>query len=104
MAMLSVDFEANAAYLEVSSNDVVETCEVAPGVQVDLDEYGCAVGIELLSLSLSIPVDEIGRKYHVRKEDLDALRQVHPNVTTFVARQSAAAVAHPAAASPLTLA
>ncbi len=92
MARLFVDFEANAAYLEVSGNVVVETCEAAPGVLIDLDEFGCAVGIEVLSLSLKIPVSAIERDYHVRPSDLEVLKQIRPDVTSFVARQSMAPV------------
>ncbi|GAB3624187.1 hypothetical protein GCM10027418_22710 [Mariniluteicoccus endophyticus] len=84
---LTVDFEANAAYLQVSDAPVVETCEVAPGFQVDLDEFGLAVGFEVLDLSLDIPVHAVEKQYHLREQDVHCLMSIRPNVTNFVARQ-----------------
>lgn len=92
LATLTVDFEANAAYLHVSDAPVVETCEVAPGVLVDLDEFGCAVGIEVLDLSITLPVAHIERKYHLKSGDIQHLVNISPNVTTFVARQGGVTV------------
>ncbi|QCV93948.1 DUF2283 domain-containing protein [Acidipropionibacterium acidipropionici] len=92
MAHVSVDFEAGAAYLQVSDHQVVETIEILPGLLIDLDELRCAVGVEVLSLGLEIPVEEITHRYHVRREDLAALPQMRPAITSFVARQAAGTV------------
>lgn len=92
-ATLTVDFDANAAYLRVSEATIVETCEVAPGVLVDLDEFRCAVGIEVLDLSIDLPVARIEREFHLKKEDAHRLASLSPNVTTFVARQGGINVA-----------
>jgi uncharacterized protein YuzE len=45
----TVDKEADAAYLEINFNTVVETRNFGV-VNVDLDQWGRAVGVELLSL------------------------------------------------------
>lgn len=92
MARLTVDFEADAAYLQVSDKPVAETREAAPGIQVDLDQYGCAVGIEVLELSLEIPADEIIRKFHLRHDDMETLKRIRPDVTSFVTRWTTATV------------
>lgn len=93
MARLSVDFEADAAYLLVSDNPVAETIEIEPGILIDLDDLRCAVGVEVLSLALTIPVEEITHKYHVRQQDLAALQQMRPAITSFVARQATGSIA-----------
>lgn len=87
-ATLEVDFTADAAYLRLSDALVKRTCEAAPGVLVDLDEYGVVVGIEILELDVYIPRAALIEKYHVRSEQLDVLEQIRPNVTSFITRQS----------------
>ena len=88
-ATLTVDFAAHAAYLALSRHDVVETCEVAPGVLVDLDDMLVVVGVEVLALDAFIPRDRLITDYHMRSEDVSILDQVRPSVTTFVQRQTA---------------
>lgn len=46
---ISLDREARAAYLRLSSEPVVETLEVVPGMLVDVDARDAIVGIEILS-------------------------------------------------------
>ena len=48
---LKVDHEADALYLSLSEAPAAESEEVAPGIIVDYDEQGHAVGIEMLHLS-----------------------------------------------------
>lgn len=45
------DREADALYLTLSDARAAESEEVAPGIVVDYDENGQAVGIEMLHLS-----------------------------------------------------
>jgi uncharacterized protein YuzE len=92
-ATLTVDFAADAAYLALSDNEVVETREVSPGVLVDLDDLRMVVGVEVLALDAFIPRERLISDYHMRSEDVSILDQVRPSVTTFVQRQTAP-VAH----------
>lgn len=92
MATLTVDFEANAAYLEVSEAPVAETQEVQPGILVDLDQFRCAVGIEVLSLAVDVPTAEIAHNFHIRQEDLKALEQMRPAINTFIAMQASGTI------------
>jgi uncharacterized protein YuzE len=85
---LTVDFGADAAYLLLSDNDVVETCEVSTGVLVDLDDMRVVVGVEVLALDTFIPRDRLITEYHLRFEDLSVLDQIRPSVTKFVQRQT----------------
>ena len=49
--MLKVDREADALYLSLGEEPASESEEVAPGIIVDYDKNGQAVGIEMLHLS-----------------------------------------------------
>lgn len=84
---LSVDFTADAAYLLLNDHEVVRTCEVAHGVQVDLDEYDMVAGVEVLDLDAVIPRSELIDRFHVRDEQLFILDSVRPSVSSFVSRQ-----------------
>ena len=48
---LKVDREADALYLSLSEAPATESEEVAPGIIVDYNDQGQAVGIEMLHLS-----------------------------------------------------
>ncbi|MDP2897516.1 MAG: DUF2283 domain-containing protein [bacterium] len=48
---LKVDHEADALYLSLTDAPAAESEEVAPGIIVDYDAKGQAVGIEMLHLS-----------------------------------------------------
>lgn len=48
---LEFDPQADAAYFEISSADVVTTKEIEPGILADYDEHGHLVGFEILSVS-----------------------------------------------------
>ena len=52
---LKVDQEADALYLTLSDAPAADTQEVAPGILVDYDDQGHAVGIEMLYLSKRAP-------------------------------------------------
>ena len=49
---VDIDHDADAAYIVLSSAPVARTLEASPVIQVDLDQAGAVVGIELLSLDL----------------------------------------------------
>lgn len=58
---LKVDREADALYLTLRDGPASDTEEVAPGIIVDYDEKGQAVGIEMLHLSRRAPGADIQR-------------------------------------------
>ncbi len=96
---IEVDFNADVAYLWVSDKPVVRTEQIAPGVLVDLDEFGMVVGVEVIELGVDLPVDRLTRDFHVPQGSVEALLRVRPSVTSFTARQaSAAATSAPASA------
>ncbi|GAW54730.1 DUF2283 domain-containing protein [Nocardioides sp. PD653] len=59
---IEVDTEARAAYIKLSDNDVSRTVAFDDTVQIDLDESGAAVGIEILSDVLGITVPTAHRQ------------------------------------------
>lgn len=48
---LKVDREADALYLSLREEPAHQSEEVSPGIVVDYDEHGQAIGIEMLHLS-----------------------------------------------------
>ncbi len=48
---LKIDHEADALYLTIADGTVADTEEVAPGVMIDFDANGGALGIEVIALS-----------------------------------------------------
>lgn len=84
---LSIDFDADAAYLQLHEGEVVETQEVAPGVLVDLDQNRVVLGIEILDLDVFIPYTVLIQQFHVRQDEVRFLDYIRPKVTSFVQRQ-----------------
>jgi uncharacterized protein YuzE len=60
---VEIDTNVGAAYIELSDEPIVETVEVTPSVQVDVDATGTVVGVELLSLDADLPVELLERAY-----------------------------------------
>lgn len=58
---LKVDRMADALYLSLSDAPVVESTEIVPGIVVDYDGAGLAVGIEMLHLSKRAPDADVQR-------------------------------------------
>jgi uncharacterized protein YuzE len=63
---LKVDEKADALYLRLDEDTIIDSQEVAPGVIVDLNENNQVVGIEILNLSKrSSPVNYHSLQYEV---------------------------------------
>ena len=58
---LKVDRQADALYLTLGENPASESEEVSPGIIVDFDETGRAVGIEMLHLSKRTTESDVHR-------------------------------------------
>ncbi|GLZ41219.1 DUF2283 domain-containing protein [Actinokineospora sp. NBRC 105648] len=72
---LEIDQEAGAAYLQFLDSAVTRSVEFSDSIVVDLDEHDVAVGIEVLDLNISVPLDELAAKHHIRTESLAVLVQ-----------------------------
>ena len=53
---LTVDYEADALYLQLNNSRIVDSEEVAPGVVLDYNENDQVVGVEVLGIKRS-PAD-----------------------------------------------
>lgn len=49
------DPEADAAYVQVAEGTIADTREIADGVNIDFDENGNVLGIEILSVKARGP-------------------------------------------------
>jgi uncharacterized protein YuzE len=58
---LKVDQEADALYLSLTEEPAKESEEVSPGIIVDFNEQGQAVGIEMLHSSKRASVADVQR-------------------------------------------
>jgi uncharacterized protein YuzE len=93
---VSVDIEANAAYITMSNASVVRTVEVTEDVLVDLDEMRVVVGVEVLRIDAEIPFQRLIDEFHVHSQDVELLRLLRPNVgAAYSLRQGTDGVASP---------
>jgi uncharacterized protein YuzE len=81
---LRVDQTSDAAYIVLSDKTVARTKTLTDAVQVDLDEFGVAVGIEVLTLDAEIPFSRLVADFHVPSNAIDLLRYVQPSVSGFL--------------------
>ena len=58
---LKVDHQADALYLTLGDESAFESEEVSPGIIVDFDQSGRAVGIEMLHMSKRAAPADINR-------------------------------------------
>jgi uncharacterized protein YuzE len=89
MITLSVDTYVGAAYIQLSDEPIVETIELTPSVQVDVDATGTVVGVELLSLAAELPIDVLDRTYRFPPSiDAEMLSRITPSIGAGVAYAS----------------
>ena len=94
---VSVDIEANAAYIAMSHETVVSTRKITEDVLVDLDIMNVVVGVEVLRIDAVIPFQRLVDEFHVHSTDIEMLRLLRPSVGAAVSlRQGADGVAAPA--------
>lgn len=56
---ITVDEENDALYFRLDESPVIESEEIQPGIILDFDKKGQAVGIEILGIKKRIPVGEL---------------------------------------------
>ena len=79
--IVDVDATANAAYIGMSDEEVVETVQLSDEVLVDFDAMRVVVGIELLRIDADIPFQRLIDECHVHSDDVEALRNLRPSVS-----------------------
>lgn len=84
---IEVDLNADAAYIYLSDKRAIaETAAVSSTVNVDLDQFGVAVGIEVLGLRTEIPWAKLVRDCHVHSSVEATVRLIAPSVQGFMVR------------------
>lgn len=81
---ITVDTALNAAYIQLSNEPVARTVEFNDLVLVDVDEFGVAVGIEVLDEGAPLPFSELITDFHVHSEVVDLLRVIRPDVSSYL--------------------
>lgn len=77
---VSVDYDANAAYVMMSDEPIVSTAQASDDVLVDLDELRMVVGIEFLRIDAVIPFQRLIDDFHVHSDDVERLRALRPSI------------------------
>lgn len=82
---VEVDYDADAAYIRLGGErPVVRTHCVGSTINIDCDEFGVVIGIEVLGLATEIPWGKLERDFHVHSSVSSLVRVVSPTVAGFV--------------------
>jgi uncharacterized protein YuzE len=58
---IKIDEESDALYIRLDESPVVESEEVQPGIILDYNDKGQAIGIEILGIKKRVPMEELKR-------------------------------------------
>ena len=75
---ITVDPAVGACYISLSDRPVASTEEFSDNILVDLDEFGVAVGIEVLDLGVELPLTDLRRQLHIHEDDEPRLARLLP--------------------------
>ncbi|MFJ6900096.1 DUF2283 domain-containing protein [Streptomyces hokutonensis] len=81
MVELSYDLDADAMYLQVSSEIVHHTVEVDSGTMVDVATDGSVVGIEIVTPARNWPIDRMLVEFEISDEATALLRSLYRTVS-----------------------
>ena len=79
---VKIDHDAELAYVRFTDEPVARTVEIDEAINLDLDRFGVVIGIEFLDLDADIPFQRLVTEFHVRREHIEFLRMLRPNMTT----------------------
>lgn len=91
MVRIEIDPSAAQAYIELRQGGVERTEEFTPEIMIDLDRYGMVLGIELLTLSVTLDAQlraRLADRYHVASAVLDLLTPALNAVTQWERQMS----------------
>ncbi|QPL05047.1 MULTISPECIES: DUF2283 domain-containing protein [Actinomyces] len=75
-----VDAATDVCYITLSERPVARTEEYSDSILVDLDEFGVAVGIEVLDLDAEFPLTHLCRELHIHSDDEPYLAKLLPTL------------------------
>ncbi len=73
--VVTIDRDANAAYIRLGREASVRTEALNDFVNVDLDSSHRVVGVELLSLDQEVPFEELAAEYHLPAGLIESLKE-----------------------------
>lgn len=91
---VTIDSDADAAYIKMTGRAVAESREIGGGIIVDLDDMGIVVGIEILGLETVIPFQRLTDEFHVHTADVEYLRILQPSISGFLVQYSSDGSTH----------
>lgn len=65
---------SGVAYIQLNDERIAGSTELEEAVVVDVDDYGCAVGVEILNLRAIPSAEYISKLVHVKETDKKALQ------------------------------
>lgn len=82
--VVEVDQTAGAAYVRFNENAVASTVQHGDAINLDMDQYGMVVGIEVMDLAADIPFQALVTDYHVESSKVELLRLLRPSISGFI--------------------
>jgi len=81
---LTIDTDADAAYVSMSERVVTQSLELGGGIIVDFDDMYVVVGIEILGLDTQIPLQRLIDDFYVHSDDVAILRSIQSSINGFL--------------------
>ncbi|MEJ1087003.1 DUF2283 domain-containing protein [Microbacterium sp. Mu-80] len=81
---VTIDNDADAAYISMTNRSIAHSHELGGGIIVDVDDMRVVVGIEILGLETKIPFQRLVDEFHVHSDDIDILRTIQPTIGGFL--------------------
>ncbi|MGP5209077.1 DUF2283 domain-containing protein [Corynebacterium casei] len=82
---MSLDFSANAAYVQLTDHEVEETKIVDESLFVDLDDQGAAIGVEVLGLKDAYSLKHLLSDAHLTASHLETVAQALERIAEIAA-------------------
>ena len=70
------DHDADALEIRLADGIVAHTIVIDSGTQVDVDEHGAALSIEVIRPARRVPVNEIIERFGLEHDDVEILRSL----------------------------
>lgn len=77
MVALSFDIDADALYVQISTEPVARTADLDQGSLVDLDAEGRVVGLEIIAPARRWPIEDFLQRFEVPLDAVATLRSIY---------------------------
>lgn len=76
MPYIEFDSEIDSYYIYVTEGHVYKTKSITPYINIDLDEEGFIVGIEVLDLGVRLPFQKFSQEYAMSLELQESIKSI----------------------------